>query len=422
MSGSHTNQRRLYRLLDKLTSKKFKKESDLLESIIKEVVKSIEFDVLGGRVWKLDPINKHYILDFQYGQISRVPNNYKIDIEQEDVKSELKQLVKKRTILSDEKDKVLLDSGIKHYSLTGAGDIVTINGKQYFEYGLGFNAKEFSDRFKESISIIGSVSAIALRNLNSKSIQQKLEKDYKQAKEIQQTLIPDHYLEFKDYEIFGVCVPDSDVGGDYFDYISNKDHADDEETLSIIISDAASKGLPAAIQSLFVSGALRMGMAFASKISHILALLNSLVYNTFPFERFVTLFICELTGSTNRLVLYANAGHCSPIHYSSKEDKFSELKPTGGLLGVIEHQKFEVENIRMQPNDVLVMFTDGINEAQNEEGELLGDDRLKMIIKECAHLPVNEIAYHILEEVNFFSTNSSYTDDKTVVVVKRKAD
>jgi serine phosphatase RsbU (regulator of sigma subunit) len=421
MKEKYSNQRRLYRLLEKMTNRHYSKPLDLIISIINEVTDNGEYEMLGGRVWKFDIKTFSYILTYQYGKVKSIPNNFAISVLDDEVNETLKRLSKKRTIMQDETNKVLIESGINHYSLTGVGDIIRTSHGSFYEYALGFNAENFTDIFYESISIISSVCTVSLRNLNAESEKKKINKDYEQAKIIQQNLLPEHYTEFLDYEVFGVCVPDSDVGGDYFDYIRNTNSLDDEETLSIVISDAASKGLPAAIQSLFVSGALRMGMKLGSRISNILGLLNTLIFKTFPYERFVTLFMCELTRSENRLILYANAGHCTPIKYSAKKDKFTELKPTGGLLGILEHQKFGLENTRMDKGDILLLYTDGINEAQNEFEEFYGEEKLKDLMKKFHNLPTKEIAYNILNEINVFSANSKYSDDMTLVVIKRKS-
>lgn len=420
MKEKYSNQRQLYRLLEKMTNREFSNPIDLIKSVINEVTENEDYDILGGRIWKFDVKSYSYILVYQYGNVKKIPDNFSISMLEEDYNKSMKQLTKKRTVMLDETNQVLRDSGILHYSMTGVGDIIRTMHGSFYEYALGFNAENFSENFYESISIISSVCTVSLRNLNAEDEKRKINKDYEQAKIIQQNLLPEHYTEFLDYEVFGVCVPDSDVGGDYFDYIRNTNSLDDEETLSIVISDAASKGLPAAIQSLFVSGALRMGMELGSRISHILALLNTLIFKTFPYERFVTLFMCELTRAENRLILYSNAGHCTPIKYSPKKDKFTELKPTGGLLGIVEHQKFGLENTRLEKGDVLLLYTDGINEAQNAEGELFGENNLKKLIKKYSKQPTREIAYNILNDINIYSANSSYSDDMTLVVIKRK--
>lgn len=419
MRYRHNKQRRLYKFLESISLQNFENETALLSSIIKEVCENEDFDIVGGRIWKFNTSMKGYQLIDQYGSLKSIPANYTIDSKDKHSYEVMKKLYKKRTIMEQESDKVLIESGVKKYSMTGVGDIIKTSYGKFYEFALGFNAEEFTNEFFESISVISSVSTVAIRNMGSLNQQKLIEKDYLKAREIQQNILPEHYTEFLDYKIFGACIPDSAVGGDYFDYIRNTDNHNDEETLSIVISDAASKGLAAAIQSLFVSGAIRMGMAFASRISHILGMLNHLIHKTFPYDRFVTLFMLELSRSANRMILYANAGHCAPIHYRVERDDFVELMPTGGLLGVIDNQKFGVENIRMHKGDILMLYTDGISEAQDDDGNLYGEDRLKELIRKHHKLSPKDIVYKVLDDVISYSSTSGYTDDRTIVIIKR---
>ena len=302
------------------------------------------------------------------------------------------------------------------YSVTGAGEIVKVPSGKYYKYILGFNANEILQSFYETLNIISSVATITLRSFSTEE-QKKMERDIIKASEIQRNLLPEHYVEFYDYKIYGVCIPDSAVGGDYFDYLFNK--ADEEERIGIVISDAASKGLSAAIQALFVSGAIRMAQAFSPKISTMFSRLNTLIYDTFPYERFVTMFYCELMPSSNRLVLYANAGHCSPIYYRVEKDEIFELEPTGGLLGLVEQQKFNVENIVMRPGDILALFTDGINEAQDENNIPYGETRLINMIKKYKDKSAKEITLLIIEDVQKYAALGKYNDDRTLIIIKR---
>lgn len=408
------NQRETYKLVENLTNGDFDNEIDFLKSLVTDIISHKDFHIIGGRIWELNPDEKKYTLRFQYGNVKTIPENYKVDIDKHTVVRELQD---KHSTVSTEHDPVLRDVGIFTYSITGVGHLFKIKDNKYFKYLLGFNAPEIPKSFFETLNIISSVATISIKEFTQKAEQKKIRRDLLKASEIQKDLLPDHYMEFHDYKLFGACIPDSEVGGDYFDFLKNMD--DEEERLGVLISDAASKGLSAAIQALFVSGAIKMAMNFSPKISSLLSRLNNLIYDTFPYERFVTLFYCELSLSSNRLVLYANAGHCEPIHYSPMTDTFEVLSSTGGLLGIIKNQKFSVENLRMKPCDILVLYTDGINEAQNKKGELFGEERIKAIIKENHKLDCKEIAYKIIEEVQIFSAKSEYTDDKTLIVIKR---
>lgn len=404
----------LYKMLERVSSGKFQNAPELLEFLIKTVVDEEELSILGGRIWELSPVDKSYILKFQYGDLKKIPENYKAEIASHPLFAEL---YRKRTLLSYETDTTLKEAGIELYSMTGVGGITKVGGEKYYQYLLGFNAPDIISPFSEWLSVIGSAVTVALREVEARAAQARIHKDLNKASEIQRSLYPDHRLDFHDYKIFGVCVPDSVVGGDYFDYIKQSDEED--ERLSVIVSDAASKGLPAAIQALFVFGAVRMALGFATKMSSILSKLNNLIFETFQYERFVTLFYCELTLSKNRLGLYSNAGHPAPIHYRASTGELSFLEATGSLLGLMENQKFGVENFTMEPGDILALYTDGISEAQNSDEEFFGVEKICDIIKENASESSEIIAYSILEAAQKFNVNSLYTDDKTIVVIKR---
>lgn len=408
------SQWKLYKLVESLSDGKFKNASDLLNDLVTSVVNSDQFDLVGGRIWEFIPEKKAYLLRSQYGEMSKIPDGHTLKVENNPF---LANVTAGRTYVNIETDEVLKESGIRMYSATGVGDRIKSNGKKYYQYILGFNAKDATEAFYETLTIISGVATSAIKNLASQNEQEKIRKDIKRAAEIQANILPEHQYRFSDFDIYGVCIPDSKVGGDYFDYIKNEDG--DEERLGIVVGDAASKGLPAAIQALFVSGALRMGASFGTKLSQLFAKLNKLVWRTFVYERFVTLCYCELHLSQNRLVLYANAGHCAPIHYRPKLDSFVHLDPTGGLLGLMENQKYSIENIRMHQGDVLVMYTDGITESQSRDGEQFGEERLHELIRKYSAESAKNIALLIIEAVEKFTVESHYNDDKTIVVIKR---
>ena len=162
-----------------------------------------------------------------------------------------------------------------------------------------------------------------------------------------------------------------------------------------------------------------MGSGFQTKITSLISRLNNLIYDTFPFERFVTLCYCELTQSRNGLMLYCNAGHCSPLHYRRSSNSCLALESTGALLGIAPHQKYRVEGINLERGDILVLFTDGIPEAQNEHEEQFGEKRIGEIIMNHRDQSARTLATTLLEHVQTFSAHGTYSDDRTIVVIKR---
>lgn len=407
------NQRETYKVVENITSGDYTNELDFLRNLVEEVVNYADFQIIGGRIWQLNPEDLSYTIRYQYGNVQKIPDNYTLFIKDQPVLAELHE---KRTTLNLENDPVLKSKGILVYSVTGAGEIIKLPTGKFYNYVLGFNANEILQSFFETLNIISSVATISMRGFGSEE-QKKMQRDIIKASEIQRNLLPDHYAEFHDYKIYGVCIPDSVVGGDYFDYLH--DTSEEEDRFGIVISDAASKGLPAAIQALFVSGAIRMAQAFSPKISTMFSRINTLIFDTFPYERFVTLFYCELMPTSNRLVLYANAGHCSPIYYRVEKDEVYELEPTGGLLGLVRQQKFNVENIVMRPGDILALFTDGINEAQDIDGNTYGEARILELIKKHKDKSAKDISLLIIEDVQKFAAHGNYNDDRTLIIVKR---
>lgn len=411
ISGLH--QRSTYKLIDKLLSAQFKTPFELLSSLVRDIVGSTELVMTGGRVWELEPDSDTYALKYQIGEIEFLSEGTRRTVIE---MPPMAQLVLQKSIIAEAPEED--ERGKRMYSLTGVGDVVKRATGKLYTYALAFTAHDLNEEFYDTMIVIGSAASTALRNMSSAAQERKLLKDLDQAWEIQRGLVPDHETTFRDYDIYGVSLPDSVVGGDYFDYL----RASEEETdrLGLVISDAASKGLPAAVQALFVSGALRMGIGYNTKMSALIGRLNTLIYDTFPYERFVSLCYCELTHSENGLVLYLNAGHCPPIHYQAATNTTQLLLPTGGILGIVEEQPFRVENINMKPGDVLLMYTDGITEGQNAQNEQFGDARLIEFVKAEGRKPADEIAKLLLEQVQAFTVGSTYTDDKTLIVIKRR--
>ncbi len=410
-------QREIYKFIEKLLSAPFYDEMEMLKALVHFLVEHKDFAVTGGRIWELHPAEDAYSLKYQYGDVEPIPDNYTVAVESQPSFRELSQ---KRAIMQNETDSLLLEKGITLYSATGTGERIKRPSGMLYHYVLAFNTNSRDQRFFDILAAAGGAASSALRGFNSRIDRKKLLKDLDQARHIQQNLLPEHSMRFHDFQVFGISVPDNVVGGDYFDYLLPGDDKD-ADRLDIVISDAASKGLPAAIQALFVSGAIRMGVGFETKISSLISRLNSLLYETFPDERFVSLFYCEITRSTNGLVLYANAGHCSPLHYCAALKTWSRLNVTGSILGVLPEQRFYVENINMAPGDVLIMFTDGILEAQNAGGELFGEERIASLLAKHASESAKDIATQILANVQVFQESASYTDDMTLIAVKREA-
>ena len=411
MSTGRT-QRTTYKIIDRILSLTYESQLDLLSALVRDIVDNDRFVMTGGRVWEFDEQTSSYVLQYKYGEGSSLTIGTVRNIHE--AQSPFAQLSTLHTYTEVETTETLPDSA-REYALTGVGDVLTVDDIRVYRYAIAFTAHTITDELRETLMVAGAAATTSLRNMQSALRERRMQKDLDQAWQIQQGLVPDHSRRFRDFDLYGLSLPESVVGGDYFDYLTTSDH----DRLGVVISDAASKGLPAAVQALFVSGAMRMAVSFETKMSSLISRLNTLMYDTFPHERFVSLFYCEFTHSENGLVLYANAGHCPPLHFRAAVGTFEELHPTGGILGIIAEQQFRVENINMAHGDILVMFTDGITEAQDRSGTLYGEERLCDVVRLNASLTSQDIALAIIDDVQKYSAGAHYSDDKTLIVIKR---
>jgi sigma-B regulation protein RsbU (phosphoserine phosphatase) len=238
---------------------------------------------------------------------------------------------------------------------------------------------------------------------------QEQEREIAEARAIQERLFPREIPQVAGYEIATSWQSARMVSGDYFDVL-----ALGEDTLGLCIADVAGKGIPAALLMSNLQAAVR-GLSSPSLTPDLLCnSLNSIVWkNTHP-DRFITLFYAQLDGSARRL-RYANAGHNAPIVVRAA-GSHERLQEGGGVLGIFEEQSFGLGTVDLAPGDRLVLFTDGVTEASNREGEEFGEQRLLYLLGEHRALTASAIKEKIAAAISEFS-GGHLTDDATLLVL-----
>ena len=406
------NQRRLYRTIESFASQEFRTDKELLKHVLNEIVKDENINIKGGRIWQFEPSTDSYRLVHQIGAIERLETGYRINLSSYPI---FYRLVDHRSVIANETDKYLRKKGIVKYSATAVGERIQSKKGKVPQYVLAFNSDNLEESLLPNLNIISLAVSSLLRGRKVERKAYLLEKDLDKAREIQESILPQHDFKFQHYELYGVSLPDRIVGGDFFDYISSNEAND---RLSVVIGDAASKGFRAAAQALYVSGALRMGITSDTKISVLMSRINKLVSQSFAEEQFVSMFYAELSNDPKGLMLYSNAGHNSPIVYRGQEKQIDLLEATGQILGPFPEGTYRVDNTHLKKDDVVVLYTDGVVEAVGG-GEMYGDERLQAKVKETARLSAKEICQRLLDDALQFSSASEDGDDKTIVVVKR---
>lgn len=406
------DQRKLHKMVEDIASQNFDTEKEMLISVVNAIIEAENIDVNGGRVWQLDVNSEAYTLLFQTGNVEEIPAKFKVKIEDYPV---FDLIAKERTVLGKETNEVLKEKGIFKYSASGAGEKFKIGSKLYYEYLIALNSHEIDENLRITLSIISTAVTSQIKQKRSSQSADFLKASLDKARELQKSILPEHEYRFHNYELFGITNPAEIVGGDFFDYLEIG-----EDRLGIAVGDAASKGVSAAAEAMYISGAIRMASSFEIKISPFMFKTNQLVNKIFADDKFASLFYGEISSDKSGLFLYANAGHNPPIFLKSKTDDIICLNPTGPVLGPVPYAKYTVENINFEKDDVLMIYSDGLIDASDTDFNNFGIEKLIEEFKKVKMLSPKEIAYHILETVVRYESNGSYNDDKTLVILKRK--
>jgi len=407
------DQRRLYRTIESFAWGNARNEKELLKHVLKQIVRSDKINLQGGRVWQYESASRSYRLIYQTGIIERLDQGYRIPVTSYPT---FLRVGKERSVIAEETDRYLKKKGITTYSVAGVGERISFANTSIYQYLLAFNSETIDEGLLSELNIISVAVSSLLSRMKMERRATLLAKDIDRAREIQQSILPEPSLRFHHYDVYGISIPDRIVGGDFFDYLfSDQDH----DRLVIAVGDAASKGLKAAAQAMYVSGALRMGVTLALKIPPLMSKINTLLQQTFSEEHFISMFYAEFLNDRKGLLLYANAGHNSPMLYRSKQRVIELLEATGQILGPFQNERYRVENTYIHLNDVLVMYTDGITEARNSSGEQYGEKRLAQRIEHLHDKSAEHICKGLLAHVESFSKGVEEGDDKTIVIVKR---
>ncbi|MEP7342875.1 MAG: GAF domain-containing SpoIIE family protein phosphatase [Acidobacteriota bacterium] len=295
---------------------------------------------------------------------------------------------------------------------------------------------EYNATDKEMLMSVASQLALVIENarLTERMLaDERLRRELALAAEVQKRLLPTLPPECVSVELAGFCQPARGVGGDYYDFFKF-----DNQQLGIAIADVAGKGIAAALLMSTVQATLR-GLSTESpnylnesneSLANMVATLNRLLVNSTGGANYVTFFYAQFDQSTQQLA-YVNAGHNPPFLFRANEDGlqtvlatsvngFKKLDAGGMFVGMFDHLSYEQELIQMQSGDVLIAFTDGLPEAQNNDGEDFDDERIQRILAETALLPVNEIRDEILRRVKDWCEGAPQYDDLTFLVLKVK--
>ena len=280
--------------------------------------------------------------------------------------------------------------------------------------GPKISGEVFSEEEMDFLKTLGNQAMATIENarlFEEELEKHRLEEELNLAQKIQQDLLPKDIPRLPGFDISAVNIPSRQVGGDYFDIIPVS-----ETRVGIAIADVSGKGAGAALLMANVQAFLRALVPDKQSIQGMVFRLNNLIHQNTALDRFITFFYGELDIETRTLV-FCNAGH-NPPYCLDAGGTIRELTTGGVVLGMLPNMAYQTEALNLGPKDRLVLYTDGITEAQNPSDEEFGEDRLKRLMVEENQSGSEVFIKKLIDAVRQFSGSAGQSDDMTVVAIQ----
>jgi len=267
---------------------------------------------------------------------------------------------------------------------------------------------------------IAEQSAFALYNAIIYSManeKKRLDHDLEIARDIQRILLPSEAPAIDGFQISGINAPARQVSGDYFDYIQV-----DEERLGVAIADVSGKGVPASLIMAICRSVLRAEAARNPSPADVLRKVNRQLYPDIKEDMFISMAYLILDHQRNGITL-ARAGHDAPLLYRRKSQTVTPIKSPGMVVGIDSGSVFDrltVDfTISLERDDCLVLYTDGVTETLNAEGDEFGLDRMMQSMRASANDSAPAIVKKIIGDVRDFTGSAPQNDDITLIAIRK---
>jgi sigma-B regulation protein RsbU (phosphoserine phosphatase) len=246
---------------------------------------------------------------------------------------------------------------------------------------------------------------------------ERMESELSIAHEIQMSILPKIFPPFPDhpeFDLYAVIAPAREVGGDFYDFFQI-----DPSHLCFVIADAAGKGVPASLFMAVTKTLIKATAKAGSTPAHILTRVNQELATSNEAAMFVTLF-CGILNTKTGEIRYSNAGHNSPLRIN-KNREVIELPQIGGMvLGAMEGIDYEEGSFILEPGEGLFLYTDGVTEAVNMQGDFFSVEGLQAELSPISGKPLKEILSILMERIHEFSGEALQADDITMMVLQYK--
>lgn len=298
----------------------------------------------------------------------------------------------------------LITDGLKQINPDNIAINIPFTGKNEFGY------------LSETLHVMGDRLNLAQKQLIEK---ERFERELEIAHQIQENILPRKYPVSDNYEFCGMYQSAREVGGDYYDFIDL-----DCDRQAFLVADVSGKSLPGMLVMLMTRDIIRNLIRHEHEPSRLLSLVNSELLQNIKRGTFVTMFFGVLEKNTG-IFDFASAGHNQLLIIDSASGTVSKIKTPGFPLGMVSPDQFdkriETGRVVLKPDDWLVQYTDGINEAQNAGHEDFGMDKFIQLLEDNRGVTPQKLIENILAEHRRFTENLPQFDDMTLLVLKWKS-
>jgi len=248
------------------------------------------------------------------------------------------------------------------------------------------------------------------RLMEDQHVKLRMESELKIARDIQKGLAPVSLPSEGWFRAAGSSWASNEVGGDYFDVRQVS-----ADVWAAVVADVSGKGVSSALLASLLQGAFLMASSDFSDIEPTMAHLNRFLLERARGEKYATVFYCMV--NSEGLLSYSNAGHCAPFLVSS-DGRLRKLHTSGMPVGMLEEAQFQVVQMQLESGDKLVIYSDGLTEAENAAGEFFDTERLRACLRDNASLSAAELHKVLLSTLDAFVEGGVIRDDITALVLE----
>jgi serine phosphatase RsbU (regulator of sigma subunit) len=282
--------------------------------------------------------------------------------------------------------------------------------------GTGTRAWLIFTAFTLLFTVLFTAVSYAIVFYNSSLDRARSDQELSLARRIQRSFLLSQFPDVPRLEMHAVNVSSKQVSGDFYDVVPAGD-----DSLLLAVADVSGKGVPAALLTSMLQASLRTQAMSVPSVGRILSNVNQLVYRSTSMNQFATFFLARVHERSLRLE-FSNAGHNFPVVYRRGGERVM-LERGGTVIGILENAAFEEGGLDLLPGDRVLLYTDGINEAENAAREMFGEDRIHACIESLpAHLSAREVVEALLASVRKFLDGVEPGDDMTVMVLRVRDD